>query len=747
MTRETSTTNKQHVYAEVDPAYRIGAVRIDVLNVDDVTLAFDLADHELNICRFTRELALGKVKAALPLKEQDCVPNTMSVKIIQADGVEVVGHAQEAVYVKVSIRNFEHRTAKRALDAQNEQNQRVSISWEDQDQVVLPCPDPSAVLHCGLYRTGGWGRYPTLIGQWLITAKMLILAPHNVFVKSDTLKTYRGDARANSTEKNDKEKKSHRADAFILEGEMRLRDKQLVGATGPFDPSQETTIKLRIAYYYDAYTPSYQAILKQRPLTALEQLQFNSLETQRKLGDVRLVCNMLRDFPLLFDVRDIRFTHLNVYIRDLFTGSKGYEELKDSAKTSINSIKVIDRLAASHKRKTKNHVFLRKIDLGGRLGPQSHKDHIEGLDLYTLTKNFVQAAIVPVISQVDILGSLSEIFSGFLHNFASAPWSGTRLPMSSSSISQRRTDLILDSGSISDDDQSPPYDEGLETGDNEEREFIIDEDDDPDDIILHYDNDQGVEEVKEEPTPLPKFSAASIVNVKKHAANLRDKFQQRRKRRRWSQLSRAEMNMRKVIKSPGLRQRRPSSALPLKFRIMLQRRDSKLMSNHDQQLFSIQPTWSGFLYKRVARFDSIFMNYSFPLIPHKKKKKNKDKNAQKPKLIKAEVRSSTFFYTRLNPENSSQVLGFTKKIDLDTPNLYARYESGEISFRLPLRKAPKSRRQVSTDDTRIDFRKELYFTSVDDSSLHPLWCAISRRPPPTTSASVVWHTLQSDDSV
>ena len=35
---------------------------------------------------------------------------------------------------------------------------------------------------------------------------------------------------------------------------------------------------------------------------------------------------MLRDFPVLFDVRDVELTGLNMYLKDLFTGYKGAKE-------------------------------------------------------------------------------------------------------------------------------------------------------------------------------------------------------------------------------------------------------------------------------------------------------------------------------------------------------------------------------------------------------------------------------------
>ena len=46
----------------------------------------------------------------------------------------------------------------------------------------------------------------------------------------------------------------------------------------------------------------------------------------KKLGNQSNVERMLRDFPLLFDVRDVELTSLNMYLKDLFTGYRGAKE-------------------------------------------------------------------------------------------------------------------------------------------------------------------------------------------------------------------------------------------------------------------------------------------------------------------------------------------------------------------------------------------------------------------------------------
>ena len=59
---------------------------------------------------------------------------------------------------------------------------------------------------------------------------------------------------------------------------------------------------------------------------ALEQLQQNSEETNLRLGDFDAVLAMLRDFPLLFDVRRCVMSDIEVFLRDLFMGHAGEGE-------------------------------------------------------------------------------------------------------------------------------------------------------------------------------------------------------------------------------------------------------------------------------------------------------------------------------------------------------------------------------------------------------------------------------------
>ena len=196
-----------------------------------------------------------------------------------------------------------------------------------------------------------------------------------------------------------------------------------------------------MSYFYDPEGVSAERLLELRPSTALEQLRVNSEETARKMGHQRHVANMLRDFPLLFDVRDVELTGLNMYVKDLFMGYKGAKErtaekerksvargatpqkpprppgdgdahplraaLTATRQPSVAPPKLED--AADLRGRFKDTVFVDKVDLRNKLRDATAP---EGIDLYVLARSFVVSAIQPVLSEADILASLGHVLSG-----------------------------------------------------------------------------------------------------------------------------------------------------------------------------------------------------------------------------------------------------------------------------------------------------------------------------------------------
>ena len=390
---------------------RAGAVRIDVLRVDTVRCAFDHADGEFNVARFTRELASRKVERQLGAGE--ALPNALRLTVVNGSRL-----SSKIVFVVATVRGLRRQTATRAV------LNRHAV-WNE--HFTFPCPDPSSVVHVAVYDAGrgALSSRATLSEQWIVTAKMLVLAPSNVYAVQSTLRHGRGP----------RDKGGAGNEAYVLEGSMKLRDK----AWAPAAPDDDdATLGLRLAYYHDADMPTAEKLAALKPTTALEQLQLNSLETQWKLGHQGNVANMLRDFPLLFDVRDVELTGLNMYVKDLFMGYKGAHERRvvelagrakarapaprgdDDPADGPPEVSVFRKALAGQKLsaslnetdvrgKHKDTVFVDKVDLRNKLRDPTAP---EGVDLFVLAKSFVRSAIAPIFSEADLYANVAHILSG-----------------------------------------------------------------------------------------------------------------------------------------------------------------------------------------------------------------------------------------------------------------------------------------------------------------------------------------------
>ena len=172
---------------------------------------------------------------------------------------------------------------------------------------------------------------------------------------------------------------------------MELRDSKWDALT------RSAHVELRLRWYYDPNGPSGHELLARtlsgvtgsggvgRPLTALEQLQANSDETNLKLGNLARVGDMLSDFPLLFDVHMFEVTRIRFSLKALFMR---YATEKTAADEAI----VIDEL-----------------DLREKLRAPPGED---GIHLLDLCKKLVTYAILPVWSQVNLTDTAGHIVSG-----------------------------------------------------------------------------------------------------------------------------------------------------------------------------------------------------------------------------------------------------------------------------------------------------------------------------------------------
>lgn len=382
---------------------RLGCVRVDVLKVDHARCAFDHAHGEFNVARFTRDMACGKVANKIG---DEAPPNQLRVALVGASNIKA-----RTAFAVVTVRNFRSQTAVRDV---------ISGGCVWNERFSFPCPDPSVVLHIGVYDAGrGLSSRATLVAQWLTTAKMLILDPTNIYCDPRSLQISRGPPVAAEGPR-----------SYDLEADVRLRDRRFGGCVGPFDP-REATLAVRVSYCRDPEGVTSEQLAAMRPSTALEQLRQNSEETGRKLGNQGHVERMLRDFPLLFDVRDVELTSLNMYLKDLFTGYRGARERSQQKvasklekkgwtppKLSENPVKPLTATLtednADLRGRFKDTVFVDKVDLRNKLRDATAP---EGIDLYVLARSFVGSTIQPLFSEADVLQSgfghiLSGVFSG-----------------------------------------------------------------------------------------------------------------------------------------------------------------------------------------------------------------------------------------------------------------------------------------------------------------------------------------------
>lgn len=270
---------------------RIGSMRIDELSVDGVNIAFNLSTaNEFNVCHFVRGLAEGKVGQVVGGRK---APNALKVTVISCAGVT----KDVAPKVVLKLRDATWETSARGFGG----GRHVwNEAW------TTPCFDPSAVLHLGLVNSRIAATNKDL-GQWLVTTKMVVVAPSNVF---GTNLTHRREG-----------------NQYFLRGDMVLR-----GADFLVESGKDLTVTLELCYFYDDQIATnevnYAQQMHKSGKRALEQLQQNSCETTWRMGNLSQVGHMLEDFPLLFDVRKFQVSRINFYLKDLFAGTATNEMIE-----------------------------------------------------------------------------------------------------------------------------------------------------------------------------------------------------------------------------------------------------------------------------------------------------------------------------------------------------------------------------------------------------------------------------------
>lgn len=185
------------------------------------------------------------------------------------------------------------------------------------EQICVHATDPSSVLVVEVFDVSTWTS-KRLVGQWLTTMKFFKVRPDwNFHEELDV---------------------SGQSGAAVV-GWFQLMNAHKLGH------GKCGSIKLHMSWLYacrfDVTSPSFDRTVLPPNLTAMQQLQQNSDETALKLGNVDLVANMLRAFPLTLHVKRCTLREMHVFLGDLFSGFTGSEELgrKDKAIT-VNCIDV-----------------------------------------------------------------------------------------------------------------------------------------------------------------------------------------------------------------------------------------------------------------------------------------------------------------------------------------------------------------------------------------------------------------------
>jgi len=458
---------------EFEPT-RLATLVVRELCVENVSLAFDIASGEFNVNRLNRKVADGKVRAALPRRFRDHPPNTLRVRVLAATGVP----GNKILRVKVSVRGV-------AIKSNSQKCYEGSCVWNH--SMTFPCPDASATCLVQVYEDASFGK---LVGQWMTTAKMLVLDRSNVFGRDldgdDRPHVVDGEAHCsfrlrgamalrdrrwlpiNTSEGRHDQENGHRdvatepppplglgggggghnaydsddSDEVITSssssaknaGTLSPRSSRVASQARCASPSRRSPeIELEVSWYHDPKGGlSQDEILAFKPLTALEQLQQNSLETSQKLGNLALVDRMLADFPLLFDVRSLEISHINCYLKPLFAGYRGQgdhqaeqdDDLDDDDDDGVddgpppppreerNAAAADDAAAAAKERSVRKRgaIYVGKIDLRDALTRGG--DGSFGVDLSQLTRSLVSSLVKPVLSEVSLYTAGKHILSG-----------------------------------------------------------------------------------------------------------------------------------------------------------------------------------------------------------------------------------------------------------------------------------------------------------------------------------------------
>ena len=350
-------------------ATRLCTVAVEDLSVRGGTVAFGMARGEFNVNRFERALAEGKVRRKLP--RGAAPPNTLRVTVVR-------GYALPArSSVVASVRGDAKRTAERESWGAG----REAV-FEPHEAFEFACPDPSAVLVVEVFDEAAAST--KAVARWIVTSKMLVLDPFNVYGRD--LKASRDRGAGGGV-------------VYKLRGRMALRN---VGAYTGRDGS-DVELVLKVDYAAVAGAPTQSELLQKRPLTALAQLQQNSAETGLRLGSLSDVRRMLDDFPLLLDVRAFGVKDVRLHLNELFAGYKGRGDAFGHKFGADALTRLLKKDEPALKKKG-NAIYLDELDIKGaaKLG--------DGASLGDVVAALASPSVLsPVLKHLDLSQSLRHM--------------------------------------------------------------------------------------------------------------------------------------------------------------------------------------------------------------------------------------------------------------------------------------------------------------------------------------------------
>ena len=353
-----------------DPLYcGYGVFTFESIVLNGLQINFEMYRGEFNINGFSRDLALGEVRAALPRAMRRTPPNTLRVRVASAVGLKrpsinlLTGElgCEPRVVVRARHRRVATRTLRRSpLGSQLPQQQQHASAADDgrgdgaggatpqyvwnEDLVMEDLTDPSTVLHVCVYDDSGApdGRGSSLLGQWVMTLKWLVMEPtwclasslsveadgtlRGWFVLEDTRRQGRGECGELLMSLRWSYEEPH-ASAVVVSTTREEQPSAHGGAAdGGGDGGGSGGGSSSGGGGGGGSGGGGGGAGAAPRFSAMEQLTQNAEESQLRVGNPQRAQRYLSALPFLLDVQRVTVRDLDFFVKDLFMGLRGQVE-------------------------------------------------------------------------------------------------------------------------------------------------------------------------------------------------------------------------------------------------------------------------------------------------------------------------------------------------------------------------------------------------------------------------------------